>query len=91
MAAGDTLPGTRLDDGEHQYHDTPAGAYWRDQFGDWRCKTPNAMAGTLVVHDVVEHDDGTITVSPSILVEWPHKTTPMTWHGYLERGIWREV
>lgn len=35
---------------------------------------------------VAAHDDGTITVSPSI-----HDVgTPNGWHGYLERGVWRE-
>lgn len=38
----------------------------------------------LVTHSIVEHEDGTITVSPSILV-----TGGEEWHGYLERGIWR--
>lgn len=39
-------------------------------------------------HDITEHEDGTITVSPSIL--WQHHSG-RTWHGYLERGVWREV
>lgn len=33
-------------------------------------------------------EDGTITVSPSILIShWEGRS----WHGYLERGVWREV
>lgn len=36
-------------------------------------------------HVVTEHEDGTITVEPSILCR------TCGWHGYLERGVWREV
>jgi hypothetical protein len=43
--------------------------------------------GSIEKHDVTEHEDGTITVSPSILLNDGRKI----WHGYLERGIWREV
>lgn len=34
---------------------------------------------------VTEHDDETITVSPSIF------DAPNGWHGWLERGVWRSV
>jgi hypothetical protein len=51
--------------------------------------TPNGMCGNLSGHSVVEHDDGTITVSPSILVNKGEGN--VSWHGYLEKGIWREV
>jgi len=44
-------------------------------------------------HLVVEHEDGTITVSPSIL--WGKDQMPAYpdtwWHGFLERGEWRSV
>jgi hypothetical protein len=49
--------------------------------------TPNGQLANLSAHQVTEHDDGTITVSPSILVS--DNTGPL-WHGYLERGVWRE-
>jgi len=55
----------------------------------WYVVTPNGHAGNLGNHDVVEHEDGTITVSPSILVSSPQEGE--LWHGYLERGVWREV
>lgn len=40
--------------------------------------------------DVTEHEDRTITVSPSIEA---HEAGPRAgyWHGYLERGVWRSV
>lgn len=54
--------------------------------GLWLMEAPNGDWGTLQNrHTVVEHDDGTITVSPSIQFE-----TGRRWHGYLERGIWRQ-
>jgi hypothetical protein len=36
-----------------------------------------------VVHDweITEHDDGTISVQPSIM-------DPGGWHGFLDRGVW---
>ena len=43
------------------------------------------------MHDVDEHDDGTITIeakptnSNSILCPF------CGWHGYIDRGVWREV
>ncbi|MGE0456386.1 MAG: hypothetical protein AB7I13_00020 [Vicinamibacterales bacterium] len=46
---------------------------------------PFALYCNLEGHDVVEHEDGTITVSPSILI----KAHDAEWHGYLERGVWR--
>lgn len=33
-------------------------------------------------HGVTEHEDGTITVSPSII--FPNEG----WHGFLQRGVW---
>lgn len=49
----------------------------------WFVVCPNGAHGTLSPrnHSVVEHDDGTITVQPSIVAPG--------WHGFLERGIWR--
>lgn len=41
-------------------------------------------------HDIVEHDDGTITVSPSILITTGRESGNKQWHGYLEKGVWRE-
>jgi hypothetical protein len=63
--------------------------------GLWWCITPNGEVGTLGKHEITEHEDGTITVSPSILI-YPHsyldngeiKDSP-GWHGFLERGMWR--
>jgi hypothetical protein len=47
---------------------------------------PRFHAGSLAGHRVVEHEDGTITASPSILISEPNVGQ---WHGFLERGVWR--
>jgi hypothetical protein len=45
---------------------------------------------------VTHHDDGTVTVTPSI--RWagvrgaaPGSVAAYSYHGYLERGVWRSV
>jgi hypothetical protein len=95
MAAGDTMQGRRLPDGAKWYGDDPDAAQPGDygrvlQDGEWgwRCRTPNGYGGDLRNHNVIEHENRTITVSPSILVMSPPQAS---WHGYLERGVWREV
>jgi hypothetical protein len=66
----------------------PRGAYWKDSRGVWMACTPDGHLGDLSNHDVTEHEDGTISVSPSILVSAGRGKE--SWHGYLERGVWRE-
>lgn len=56
--------------------------------GEWYAQTPNDLLSGLRLHKVVENEDGTITVSPSILTS--SGNDGHTWHGYLENGIWRE-
>lgn len=65
------------------------GVYGRGSDGKWwaRPPLPGFSAGILSDHQITEHEDGTITVSPSILVEG---TGGNSWHGYLERGVWRK-
>lgn len=81
------MVGRRLKDGDYAYEGVQPGDYWRDQQGTWFAETPNGLRANLTNHNVVEHDDGTITAHGSILV---NRDRPNTWHGYLERGIWRE-
>lgn len=92
----------------------PRGTYFKDSRGEWCVITPNGRLGSIAKHTVVEHEDRTITVSPSILVYpiEPRVYTPEErarvvsltdedyarsweagkpgWHGFLERGVWRE-
>jgi len=58
-----------------------SGDYGKDEHGEWHCKPPDAPMGSLKDHQVTEHEDGTITVSPSIHL-------PDIFHGYLRRGVW---
>jgi hypothetical protein len=57
--------------------------------GNWYAMTPNGRLGNLASHDVTEHEDGTITVRPSILVTTGSYSRP-AWHGYLKCGVWTE-
>jgi hypothetical protein len=83
------MQGRRLPDGEISGSACfEPGVYGRiEAEGDWHACTPSGMLANLRAHDVVEHEDGTITASPSILVS---QSNVGEWHGYLERGVWRE-
>lgn len=65
--------------------DTRAGDYWHWSLG-WAGKCPNGLLCNLSKHAVTEHEDETITVSPSILCDNGRES----WHGYLEQGVWKE-
>ena len=69
------------------------GEYGKSLDGTWKCIAPVAhedhfddLVGNLASHKIIEHEDGTITVSPSILIG----DRKNSWHGYLENGVWRE-
>lgn len=82
MRGGRVYPGGDvlwLDDG--QYGKDP-------KDGHWYARPPGQRMGCLKNHDVTEHEDGTITVSPSIEILGDGGVT--LWHGFLERGVWRE-
>lgn len=51
----------------------------------WECCAPDGSSGRLdpTIHTVIEHEDGTITVTPSIDFS---KRKPGGWHGHLVRG-----
>ena len=87
------MTGRRVPDGAHPV--LAPGEYGRDETGAWEACTPNGRRGALTAHSVVEHDDGTITVSPSIQVD-PVPSSRETgalpgWHGYLRAGVWSEA
>lgn len=71
----------------HGRHEYEPGEYGQDEGGRWWAMAPNGMLCNLSRHGVEEHEDGTITVSPSILVS----DNKSMWHGFLERGIWKGV
>ncbi len=61
------------------------GDYAKSIHGLWCVMAPNGDQGTLkdTIHQITEHPDGTITVSPSIQFMTGNK-----WHGYLRNGVW---
>jgi len=77
-----------IPDGPHVLQPGEYGKWAHD--GNWYAVPPGqpGMLANLAKHTVVEHDDGTITVSPSILIT--ARSRGEQWHGYLERGVWRE-
>lgn len=73
-----------LKPGEYSKFPNQLADYWWPGHSYWHVCAPNGCIGTLLTHNIEEHEDGTITVSPSILFNGESG-----WHGYLERGIWR--
>jgi hypothetical protein len=86
------MKGRRLADGVSA-DELQAGDYARCVDGVWRVRPPKNAHGKSYTgrlgerHHVEEHDDGTITVTPSILQQWGDGGT--IWHGFLTRGVWR--
>jgi hypothetical protein len=80
--------------GRRRPDETPPAEYLPGDYGRfdgvWYAMCPQGrtvynlgLLGALSGHEVTEHDDGTLTVSPSIVADG--------WHGWLERGVWRSV
>lgn len=104
MAAGDTTQGQRFpDDGALSVlMDTPGAYLLRPRRREmWLC-LPNGSLSHIWVSEgpdqgqdgvwgFTEHDDGTISVSPSIFLQAGDSAPHASWHGYLERGVFREV
>lgn len=65
--------------------------YWQDSNKKWLLYLPGCGVGGLGLHKVEENVDGTITVTPSILVTGHNEGNPIKRHGFLTKGIWREV
>lgn len=61
------------------------GDYMLNSEGVAWVRLPDGVGPSLLTGWTVEvHEDDTITCSPSIF------DAPNGWHGYLERGVWRE-
>jgi hypothetical protein len=80
----DGTPVEQLEPGDYVFDSRPHFA------GKWAIRAPDGTWGGYLGpgHHVEVHDDGTITVTPSILVFKPRGV--QGWHGFLERGTWRE-
>jgi hypothetical protein len=91
MVAGDTLQGRRISLRQFYSDSRQPGDYCgpiRKEEGPenaWYICDPAGRIGGLYKHTVTEHDDGTISVDPSI------DDPPDGWHGYLKRGVWRQA
>lgn len=64
------------------------GDYGRRVDGTWEARAPNGASGDLSEHVVEEHEDGTITVRPSIRSAWGERPY---FHGWLIRGVWSDA
>jgi hypothetical protein len=74
------------------------GDYWFDPTQEiWFACTPNGLIANLEKHTIQIHEDGTITAWPSILVTGHTRVADgvrgneIQWHGFLEKGIWRDA
>lgn len=61
------------------------GDYGQELSGEWLARLPSGHTGSLKDHEVTEHEDGTITVYPSIYVNAGARGQ---YHGYLKHGEW---
>ncbi len=80
------MQGTRLPDNT-PLREIKSGEYSKNTWTgsiSWYIRDPLGGGGCLDNHNVVENEDGTITVSPSILDDGPGG-----YHGFLEKGVWR--
>ena len=84
-----TIKGRRVYCDEEGWFKLEPGDYVKVKDGHFMIRVPDPKfhLGALVKHTIIEHEDGTITVSPSILHNEPNVGQ---WHGFLERGIWRD-
>lgn len=65
------------------------GDYGKGSDGVWYARPPGDVGmGSLADHEVTEHEDGTITVKPSIWIDQPNIGK---WHGFLKKGVWEEL
>ncbi len=75
-------------EGNYPWSSIQPGSYFHKDGDGWYGMTPNGHMAALRKHACTEHEDGTLTVSPSILVSGNEHV--QLWHGFLEKGIWRE-
>lgn len=66
-----------------------AGSYRKREDGRWELRPPGAPVHVPLHprHEVIEHDDGTISVTPSLLWRSADPGT-YSWHGHLRRGVY---
>lgn len=79
------MNGRRLPDNSDPRDAQPGDYFFVDWTGTRQLwfRDPIGNPGRVTKHEVSEHDDGTITVTPSILDD-----DPGGYHGHLTRGVW---
>lgn len=74
--------------------------YWFRPGDGWYLYVPGVGTCSIRKHQVTEHEDGSITASPSILVEGADELEDADGggfpprrrrHGHLQRGVWQDV
>ena len=82
------VKGRRVHPNKHGSLSMQPGDYGKDGRGVWHVRPPDSEVhvGSIEKHTVVEHEDGTITVSPSILLD--QGAGLKGFHGYLRKGVW---
>jgi hypothetical protein len=98
-----TTPGRRLPDGSSIDDVQTPGDYLLlpNRQAIW-CMLPHGVVNRIPVSEkgttnqpvqwgMVEHEDGTISLSPSINLHPTPGLDETGWHGFLERGAWRQV
>lgn len=73
----------------HAQLDEDVVCYWKAGT-EWLIYLPRCGTGRISNHNIVEHDDGTITVTPSIVMSGHDNGTPTQRHGFLTKGEWHE-
>ena len=87
MMQGIRLPNVTWEEYSYRPDELKPGEYFKIGEHLWAVKAPNGDEGTIgKPHIVVEHDDGTISVMPSLQFQHGGR-----WHGYLDHGVWREA
>lgn len=93
-------PATRQFQGRRVYPDEDGGLSLEPgdygKLGDtWYARAPGdpneSLTSNLSNHEVTEHEDGTISVNPSILITGYDNDCKIQWHGWLKRGMWQEA
>lgn len=61
--------------------------------GKWYARPPGEDSHMCCLdgHMVTEHNDGTISVTPSVLITMEEGDSEYMWHGWLVYGTWREI
>lgn len=67
------------------------GEYMKQEDGTWLLCLPTGIHGTIndKIWKIEEHEDGAITVSPSISTKATGADKRYDWHGFLEKGVFR--